>query len=208
MARATIYTIGHSNVSSEAFLERLRQHQITAIADVRSQPYSQYLPHFNRAVLKATLHQAGIRYVFLGRELGARSDDPTCYRNGQVVYARLAATPLFTSGLDRLRAGMTKERIALLCAEKDPATCHRAILVCRQLRHPELRIEHILSDGTLESQQDLEQRLLQLHTLNQLTFLNSQSPADLIEEAYERQGERIAYSKPDNANDQAVSISS
>ena len=207
MASATIYTIGHSNVGIDVLLGLLRQHGITAIADVRSQPYSQYLPHFNRVALQTALHQAGIRYVFLGRELGARSDDPACYQDGHVVYARLAATSLFMEGLARLRAGMLKERIALLCAEKDPATCHRAILVCRHLRQPNLRIEHILADGTLESQQDLEQRLLQLHGLNQLTFLNPQSPAERIEEAYERQGERIAYSKPDSAGEYAVSIS-
>jgi uncharacterized protein (DUF488 family) len=201
MSDLTIYTVGHSNVSAEAFVALLRQHGITAVADVRSHPYSRYLPHFSQPALKATLREAGLHYVFLGRELGARPDDASCYVNGRAVYARIAATPLFARGLERVRQGAATERIALLCAEKDPITCHRTILVCRHLRDPELAIRHILADGTLEEHGALEQRLLRLRGLDQLDLFNPRPLDQLIEEAYDRQGEEIAYIREDGDSD-------
>jgi uncharacterized protein (DUF488 family) len=190
MVQPTIYTIGHSNVSGEAFVALLRGHAISAVADVRSQPYSRWLPHFSQGPLKAVL----------GRELGARPDDPGCYEGGRAVYARIAATPRFAEGLERLRRGAARERIALLCAEKDPITCHRTILVCRHLRGA-ATIAHILADGGLESHGALERRLLELHGLHQLNFLNPKSPAELLEEAYDRQGEQIAYQVAEEGGD-------
>ena len=80
-----IYTIGHSTHTSEAFLELLRKHNVTAVADVRSAPFSRFNPQFNKDALQGTLGEHGIKYVFLGRELGARSDDPACYENGRVL---------------------------------------------------------------------------------------------------------------------------
>ncbi len=97
-----IYTIGHSTHTIEAFLELLRKHGVTAVADVRSAPFSRFNPQFNKDTLQGTLAAHGIKYVFLGRELGARSDDPACYENGRVQYARLARAASFHSGLDRV----------------------------------------------------------------------------------------------------------
>lgn len=192
------YTIGHSNVGIDAFVALLRLHGITAVADVRSQPYSRYLPHFNKGALQGALRDAGIHYIFLGRELGARPDDPACYEDGRAVYARIAATRPFAEGLQRLRRGAATEAIALLCAEKDPITCHRAILVCRHLRQPDLAIRHILADGGLEEHAALERRLLHLHGLDQLDLFNPRPIDALIEEAYERQGREIAYARGDD----------
>jgi uncharacterized protein (DUF488 family) len=59
----TIYTIGHSNHSGEAFLALLHQHEITCLVDVRSQPYSRYNPHFNREALALSLKAAQIGYA-------------------------------------------------------------------------------------------------------------------------------------------------
>lgn len=202
-----LWTIGHSNHSIESFLGLLRQHQITALADVRSHPYSRHLPHFNKAPLQASLVQAGIHYVFLGRELGARPDDPGCYVEGKALYEKIALTPLFLTGIQRLVKGTETHRIALMCAEKDPIACHRTILVCHQLRPFDLDIAHILSDGQLESHADLEERLLQLHNLKplesepqQLDLLDLLVPsvpplskAEMLELAYQRQGDRIAH---------------
>jgi uncharacterized protein (DUF488 family) len=74
-----LFTIGHSNHTIEAFIELLQQHGISVLADVRSHPYSRHLPHFSASALKAALVEAKIRYVFLGKELGARPDNPNCY---------------------------------------------------------------------------------------------------------------------------------
>ncbi|HCV29682.1 MAG TPA: hypothetical protein DGO89_05225 [Microcoleaceae bacterium UBA9251] len=156
-----LFTIGHSNLSIEAFVLLLRQHGITAVADVRSHPFSRYLPHFNQSEIKASLSGAGIQYVFLGKELGARPEDLSCYDvSGKALYQRIAATPLFSEGIQRLLKGAANYKISLMCAEKDPITCHRTILVCHKLKDFNLQINHILSDGNLESHQDLEARLL------------------------------------------------
>lgn len=202
MSEQPIFTVGHSNAGSEAFIDLLRRHAVTAVADVRSQPYSRFLPHFNRDQLKAGLRGAGIGYVFLGRELGARPDDPSCYVDGVARYERIAATLPFREGIARLLQGWRTARIALLCAEKDPLACHRTILVCRHLRRPGLAIRHILGDGTLESHEEAEQRLIRLHGLHQASFLEPRTPAETLEEAYDRQAARIAYSRSEQHDDE------
>jgi uncharacterized protein (DUF488 family) len=126
-----ILTIGHSTHGLDHFLRLVTEHRVTAIADVRSVPASRFTPQFNRDALKHALREVQVNYVFLGKELGARSDDPTCYVNGRVQYQRLAQTPAFVEGIERLRTGMQTERVALVCAEQEPLDCHRAVLVSR-----------------------------------------------------------------------------
>lgn len=202
----SLFTIGHSNLTIEDFITLLHKYAITAVADVRSQPYSRYLPHFNRPALQATLRAAEIHYVFLGRELGARPENPDCYVDGQAQYERIAATPLFAEGLERLRKGLLTSRIAIMCAEKDPLVCHRTILVCRYLRQSGITIDHILADGGLESHWHLEQRLLREHGLHQASFFDRRSPEELLEEAYSRQGKRIAFIRS-GQNDECLETS-
>lgn len=206
-----IFTIGHSNLSIDDAIARLHQHGITAVADVRSHPYSRYLPHFNKQSLEASLKTANIRYVFLGRELGARPEDLNCYVGGKALYERIADTPDFKRGIQRLLEGEKKYNIALMCAEKDPITCHRAVLICQHLRERNLEIKHILASGNLETHSELEKRLLALHSLNeaslnrpvQLSLFDSESlPSILSQEerlkkAYFLQGNKIAYVKKD-----------
>jgi hypothetical protein len=202
-----LFTIGHSNDDIQTFITRLQAQGITAIADVRSAPYSRFLPHFNRAALKEALATAAIRYVFLGQELGARPDNPACYVEGKAVYEKIAATEAFQSGLQRVLTGTQRYRLALLCAEKDPLTCHRAILVCRYLQPFGLSIHHILKNSAVESHHDLEQRLLVKHglahalnpsTTTQLSLFVHPTPspmarAECLEKAYQLQGNSIAY---------------
>ncbi|MEB3232696.1 MAG: DUF488 domain-containing protein [Leptolyngbyaceae bacterium] len=201
----TIFTIGHSNHSLDAFLSLLQQHEINALADVRSAPYSRYLPHFNQKALQAYLPKAAIRYVFLGQELGARPRDSSCYVAGKAVYEKIAATTFFQHGLQRLIQGSQTYRIALMCAEKDPLTCHRAILIGQHLVPWNVAIAHIHSDGNLESHDDLETRLLSTHHLEdppqnqQLSLLPGLDPTisldrnDRIHQAYQYQGAKVAY---------------
>src|SRR5258708_5379694 len=94
-----VFTIGHSIHPQERFIALLRLHGITALCDVRSKPYSRMNPQFNRDELEKVLLEQGIAYRFLGKELGARSDDPLCYEGGKVQYGRLAQTDLFNHGL-------------------------------------------------------------------------------------------------------------
>jgi uncharacterized protein (DUF488 family) len=190
-----LYTIGHSNHEIGRFLGLIEMNGITAICDVRSSPYSQHNPQFNRELLQIALRQRGIAYVFLGNELGPRSDDPACYFDGKVQYARLAATGNFRRGIEKLCAGIKTKRVAIMCAEKDPITCHRMILICRALRKEPIEIENILEDGSLEGLRRSEQRMLLELKVPQLRLF--ESPEDLIQRAYDIQSEKIAFVRQD-----------
>jgi hypothetical protein len=139
MTPTVLFTIGHSNHELPVFIALLRRHGVTEVADVRSSPYSAYNRQYNRESLAEYLRSsAGIEYLYLGRELGARREEPECFdERGQVQFDSVARTPLFQAGLDRLREEAQRHRLALMCAEKDPLTCHRTLLVCRQLQLPE-----------------------------------------------------------------------
>jgi len=187
----TIYTIGHSNHEWPAFLALLKKHAITALGDVRSTPHSRMYPQFSRANLERALRQAGMAYVFLGRELGARSEDRSCYVDGRVSYRRLAQTVAFAEGIERVRRGSAAHRIALMCAEKDPLECHRTILVADALAAAGFPVNHILADGSFESHADAVERLLALHKLEQEEFFRTRE--DRIREAFEQQEAKIAY---------------
>jgi uncharacterized protein (DUF488 family) len=189
----TLYTIGHSNHPIERLTALLRQHKITAVCDVRSKPYSRYNPHFDREELKSSLEASGITYVFLGKELGARSDDPSCYLYGKVQYTKLAQTALFQEGLKRVRDGMKKYTIALMCAEKEPLDCHRTILVSRQLAASGISIEHIHEDGHLEPHSDALVRLARSLKLREAELHLFRSDEDLFADAYALQEKRIGY---------------
>lgn len=186
-----VFTIGHSTHSIEAFLELLRAHGVTAVADVRSAPFSRFNPQFNKDAIKHSLRSHGIKYVFLGRELGARSEDPSCYERGRIQYSRLARTELFKSGLERVMRGSHEHRLALMCAEKEPLECHRTLLVARALAERGLDVDHILANGNLERHGSALVRLLDVVGLPQQDMFRSR--AQLIEEAMTQQEERIAY---------------
>jgi uncharacterized protein (DUF488 family) len=155
---AVVYTIGHSNHPIERFLELLRGAGITAVADVRSIPYSRRWPQFGRPRLERTLTASGIAYVYLGAELGGRPADPALLRDGKPDYERMAAAPAFRGGIDRVIDGARRYRIALMCAEREPLECHRSLLVSRQLRARGLAPLHILADGSIEPDDITEQR--------------------------------------------------
>ena len=194
-SKKQLFTVGHSNHDIDFFLELLREHSINAVADVRQFPYSKYAPQYNKKNLKKSLFEAGIEYVFLGDLLGARPDDSGCYTENHVDFHRLARADFFQDGLERLKKGMMKFRIALMCAEKDPVMCHRTILICRNLRSEDIQILHILEDSSLEDNTSSEGRLLKLHKLLEYDLFHSRS--DMIEEAYDRQGRKMAASTPD-----------
>lgn len=213
-----LFTIGHSNHTIEGFISLLHQHGVTALADVRSHPYSRFLPHFNRAVLKEELAKEKIHYVFLGQELGARPNNRECYFEGKAVYEKIAVTDTFQKGIQKVIQGLNRHRIALVCAEKDPLTCHRAILVCQHLRTFDIQINHILNNGDLQSHRHLEDRMLekqgftefveakkepvQLSLFDQ-TLTNLPTREECLEKAYKLQGDKIAYVEKRNDYEQS-----
>jgi len=151
-----IYTIGHSNHPPEKFLELLRTHHIGVVADLRSRPYSRFVPHFNRDSLKNLLQEEGIRYLFLGKELGGKPQDLERPLSDEVVWEHIRSRPQFQEGLTRLLGEARQARVCVLCAEADPARCHRGQLIAPELEARGAQMEHILADGTLLHHQDLE----------------------------------------------------
>ena len=192
-----LFTIGHSTHEFPRFHALLQQHGIEIVADVRSRPFSR-LPWFCRPSLEKELKENGIRYVFLGTELGARRDERECYIGDRVDYDRIAKAPLFQKGLERLKVGVSKGRIALMCAEKDPLDCHRTILVCRYAKEFS-DVSHIHADGKLESHERAEIRLLTRYHEDAYDLFRSR--IEQLNQAYKRRGEEIAYvEQPETAS--------
>ncbi len=196
----TIYTIGHSTHPAETFVERLRQHGISAVGDVRSNPYSRFNPQFNRETLQRSLLENSIAYVFLGGELGARSEDPDCWMDGKVQFDRLARTPHFQRGIERVIEGTGRFRLALMCAEKDPLDCHRFFLVARTLAERGFEIGHILEDGSLEPHERTIDRLLKQMKLDEPDLFRTREES--IEDAWRTQAQRVAYSRNHEADEE------
>jgi uncharacterized protein (DUF488 family) len=191
--KETIFTIGHSNRALPEFLALLVENELTAVADVRSQPYSRMNPQFNRESLAEFLGKHEIAYVFLGEELGARSRDPACYVDGKVQYDALAQTKLFEHGLDRVEKGALRYRLALMCAEKEPLACHRFILVARHLARRGFQVRHIIDSHVVEDHEASVARLLVQLRMDSMHLFGNQD--DLVKLAYERQAAKIAFSQ-------------
>jgi uncharacterized protein (DUF488 family) len=146
----TIWTVGHSTHELPVLLSVLRGQEIEVVADVRSQPFSRRNPQFNRERLRGALADAGLRYVFLGAELGGRPPEAEFYDNADhVLYGAVARTERFNSGLERLLDGAGDYRVAILCSEENPARCHRRLLVGRVLVERGVEVAHMRGDGSV-----------------------------------------------------------
>ena len=184
---ARLFTVGHSNLESEALLELLLSAGVTALADVRSSPYSRRLPQFNRSALEAALRAAGIAYVFLGAELGGRPASRDLYDpEGWADYERMRKTDEFNDGLDRVRRGLERYVVALMCGEEDPLDCHRGLMIAPALKERGLPPLHLRRGGRIETTAQFEERL-QLETGLGGLF------AESLEEAYRVMNRRKAY---------------
>ena len=155
-AGSFVLTVGHSNHTVEHFLGLLKSHAVEVVVDTRSQPYSKYSTQFDQKDLKQSLAAAGLRYLYLGRELGGRPEGEEFYDpDGHVLYDRVAETPRFQEGLSRLEQGIREYRVALLCAEENPAGCHRRLLIGRVLLEHGIQVEHIRGDGRVQLEEEV-----------------------------------------------------
>lgn len=151
-----LYTIGHSNHPERTVLDLLRRHGIDVVVDVRSHPYCRYATQFNTDVLQQTLEDAGIRYLFLGKQLGGRPGGSEYYDDeGHVAYSRVAEAPFFLEGVERVQNGAETYRVCLMCSEEDPACCHRHLLVGRVLAGRGMSVLHIRGDGAVQSYDEI-----------------------------------------------------
>jgi hypothetical protein len=152
-----IFTIGHSNHPIEKFLCLLTQHAISVLIDARSHPYSRYVPHFDRELLESSVESHGIRYLYMGDELGGRPPEAEYYdAEGRVLYYRVAESERFKGGISRLLKGSLEFRIAVLCSEEDPTSCHRRLLVSKVLTENGISVQHIRGTGALQPEAEID----------------------------------------------------
>lgn len=190
----TIWTVGHSTHSYERFLGLLRDANITAIADVRTSPYSRHLSQFNKDSLRDELRTDGIAYSFLGDELGGRPKDKQFYCDGVADYEKMAHAAFFGKGLNRVIEGARKYRIALMCSEHDPLDCHRCLLVGRALAENGISIKHIKANGDIVDHHDIEEQLLKLESQQGDDLFMSHE--ERLAAAYKKRARKVAYSEP------------
>ena len=194
-----IYSIGHSNHSAEAFINLLKAHNITCVVDVRSAPYSKYVPQFNKDALKKILAAQDIQYVPMGEEFGARRSDPSLYNGkGYLDFEATAKSAVFLKGIERITKVMLDGyRIALMCTEQNPLDCHRFSLVARSFAQFGFCVKHILQDGTLQTQEQVEDALLDAYfpqrAMVGLFEDGNENRGQLVAQAYALKNEEIGY---------------
>jgi len=225
-----IHSIGCSVHTLQFFLNILNAYGINALVDVRSVPFSQHSPQFNASVLQKSLSEIGIFYLPFGKEFGARRSEPEVYTNGHVDFSKVSNHPNFQEGVRRINEGIKRNfSIAIMCTEKDPLNCHRFHLVTRELsRSLQLEVLHIDFNGNVETNKQLEKRMLETLKLSptleilasvQLNFaekLNQfQDPTErdkaqqayvqyyLLNNAYQIYAQKVAFSnqKEDNMHE-------
>jgi uncharacterized protein (DUF488 family) len=168
-----VYTIGYGSRTMDRFLTVLRENEIGCLVDVRSSPYSRFRPEYSRESLDASLKEAGVRYVFLGEQLGGRPDAPECYVDGKVEYERVSAREPYKRGIERVvRAREQGMRVALMCSEGKPEECHRSKLIGATLVEQGIPVVHIDEEDTPQTQDAVIGRLTghQLGLFGEPTF--------------------------------------
>jgi len=151
-----LLTIGHSSVEQHQFIDVVLGAGIEEIVDVRTVPASGYSPQFNQQPLRQALTAAGVKYTFMGAELGGRPDGAAYYDDdGKVLYYRVAASPSFLEGLSSLERLASDQSVAVMCSEEDPAGCHRHLLIARVLFTQGVTMSHVRHDGQVAPYRDM-----------------------------------------------------
>lgn len=194
-----LYTIGHSQHDVEYFIDMLRKYDINYVLDVRSTPYSQFAENYNRENIRAILKKAGIEYSFMGSYFGARPENRTLYsKDGYLDFEKARNSVKFQNGVNNVIKGIGEgNNITLMCTEKDPIECHRAIMVARTFFERGVDVQHILADSSLQSHDVLNQRLINMYFPDryQMSLFVSENKSDkeCLEDAYRIHNKKIGY---------------
>jgi uncharacterized protein (DUF488 family) len=144
----------------DEFLALLRSYTISFVIDVRTVPYSRFKPEFSRDALETALAAQGIRYLYMGEQLGGQPADRSCYVDDKVNYDLLSQKKFFNEGIGRIRTAYDKRlHVALMCSEGRPETCHRAKLIGKRLNELGVLVRHIDESGDLLTQDEVVLRL-------------------------------------------------
>ena len=155
-----IYTIGYGVRSVDELAAVLHGYAIEFVIDVRTAPYSRYKPEFSKDALEAALKTHGLRYLYMGESLGGRPDDPACYVEGRVDYARVQDRPYYQAGIARVQNAFAQQRrVVLMCSEGKPEECHRTKLIGATLTNLGIPVAHIDEDGEVLTQAQVVERL-------------------------------------------------
>jgi uncharacterized protein (DUF488 family) len=194
-----IYTIGYAGFSLPDFIEEIKARQITALIDVRSIPYSKAYSDFNKENLNKTLRENNIIYRNYAKEFGARRSESELYTGSKVDFQKVAASEIFKNGIEKIKAGASLGYVfALMCSERDPAFCHRAVLVARAFSDRGFEVFHIIRGGSEISQIEFERCLTHFYfpETEQVTFLTQALTAEQkIYAAYELRAGEVAYTR-------------
>lgn len=186
-----LYTIGYSGFNIDDFILSLRNVEVNALVDVRSSPFSKMFPDYNKDKIYLSLKKNNIYYIPMSNEFGARPNNSEVYTDNQVDFIKMSESQSFLDGCSRIKEGLVHYTICLMCSERDPITCHRAILISHNIKklYPRSNIFHILPNNVIESNREMEDRLLNVTKCGQLSLMGG----DPIEEAYLKQSKKIAY---------------
>lgn len=155
-----IFTIGYGARSVDEMAAVLKTQRIDFLIDVRTAPYSRYKPEFSKESLEAALKLHGIRYLYMGDSLGGRPDDPACYVDGKIDYARVHDKPFYQTGIARIEAAFAQQRrVVLMCSEGKPEECHRSKLIGATLTNLGIPVAHIDENDQLCTQAQVQERL-------------------------------------------------
>ena len=196
--KSILYSIGYSGFLIKDFIQTLRDNNISVLVDVRSFPFSSYYTDYNKDILANTLKQSGIRYRHYDQEFGARQENRSYYTPaGYLDFSLFCHSECFLQGVSKLCAGMERGyTFALMCAEKNPISCHRAILVSRAFAQRGYPVIHLLPHGKTLTQEEIDAQLLDLYfpDRTQLTmFGGNESEEELLDRAYQKQNAVIGY---------------
>lgn len=194
----TVYSIGYSGFSRQELILTLQKYGVSLLVDVRSSPFSNYYQDYNKDVLESALKASGIFYRNYADEFGARQENKIYYcKDGYLDFDVFSRSEPFLRGVDKLCKSMEKNyKFALMCAEKDPIHCHRAILVARAFYERGYHVIHLLPDGQTTTQEEIGRRLVEKYfpDRDQMTLFETIQDDDaLLEAAYKKQNAEIGY---------------
>lgn len=204
----TLYTIGYSAFKINTFIETLKKYKISCLVDVRSNPNSKFFVDYNKSNLESTLKKYGIIYRNYTDEFGARQLNPIYHKKGYLDFEEFVKSDVFLEGLKKIQAGIELNyTFVFMCAEKDPSTCHRTIMVARAFHELGYDVKNILSNGSFEPQSNTERRLVNQYfpNRNQISLLSDNlSWSEMVNQSYAFRNEQIGY-KLENKSKEVIS---